>query len=479
MAVFPFFSFCSALLALSLGIFIQFNAKQPKPYMDEIFHIPQAQKYCHYKFRDWDPKITTLPGMYFVSIVGLRVLSFLRGQTLHALCSTAFLRFTNIPFLLGNLCLLRQLLLRLHRPVDVKKAQRHKEEATKWFNEEFVTKCSATALVLIVFPVLYFFTFLYYTDSSSVFFVLLMYYLGLCGNHMSAALAGFVSVAIRQTNVIWVVFTAGVAALRTLEPIVDQSNSSNSLALLTDFKMFCGGFIKHFSKLLKRLWAYGAVVLVFGLFILWNGGIAVGDRTQHKACLNFPQLFYLLLFTLSFSCPLLLSPNDILGYLNIVKTLKKTFKFIGVLLIALLMIVLVYKFTYVHEYLLADNRHYPFYIWRKFFARHWSLKYAFVPLYMFAGFCIHSKLAARQHSLWVLMFYSCVAMVTVPQKLLEFRYFIIPYLIFRLHIPLVSYARLFMECFLYVCVNAITIYLFLKKPFQWAHDPEEVQRFMW
>ncbi|XP_015761840.1 PREDICTED: dol-P-Glc:Glc(2)Man(9)GlcNAc(2)-PP-Dol alpha-1,2-glucosyltransferase-like isoform X2 [Acropora digitifera] len=76
MATFPFFSLCSSLLAVSLGIFIQFNAKQPKPYMDEIFHIPQAQKYCHYKFQEWDPKITTLPGMYVLSFMGLRVLSF-------------------------------------------------------------------------------------------------------------------------------------------------------------------------------------------------------------------------------------------------------------------------------------------------------------------------------------------------------------------------------------------------------------------
>lgn len=30
---------------------------------DEIFHIPQAQKYCEGRFNDWDDKITTPPGL--------------------------------------------------------------------------------------------------------------------------------------------------------------------------------------------------------------------------------------------------------------------------------------------------------------------------------------------------------------------------------------------------------------------------------
>ncbi|MCL7039796.1 hypothetical protein MKW94_016056, partial [Papaver nudicaule] len=34
----------------------------PDPYMDEIFHIPQAQQYCKGNFRSWDPMITTPPG---------------------------------------------------------------------------------------------------------------------------------------------------------------------------------------------------------------------------------------------------------------------------------------------------------------------------------------------------------------------------------------------------------------------------------
>jgi len=30
---------------------------------DEPFHIPQAQAYCRDAFTEWDPKITTPPGL--------------------------------------------------------------------------------------------------------------------------------------------------------------------------------------------------------------------------------------------------------------------------------------------------------------------------------------------------------------------------------------------------------------------------------
>ena len=37
---------------VSLGIFTLINQAQPTAYMDEIFHIPQARKYCYGKFRE-------------------------------------------------------------------------------------------------------------------------------------------------------------------------------------------------------------------------------------------------------------------------------------------------------------------------------------------------------------------------------------------------------------------------------------------
>ncbi|KAF9399003.1 hypothetical protein BGX21_006942 [Mortierella sp. AD011] len=51
------------LLALVV-IAATWNKIVPHPYMDEIFHIPQAQRYCEGDFWTWDPKLTTPPGLY-------------------------------------------------------------------------------------------------------------------------------------------------------------------------------------------------------------------------------------------------------------------------------------------------------------------------------------------------------------------------------------------------------------------------------
>jgi len=82
--------------------------------MDEIFHVPQAQKYCDYKFDEWDPKITTLPGLYFISFACLRTLAFALGHELDVVCTTFFLRMINVLFFMGNVLLLRQILVKLH-----------------------------------------------------------------------------------------------------------------------------------------------------------------------------------------------------------------------------------------------------------------------------------------------------------------------------------------------------------------------------
>lgn len=61
-----------------------------------------------------------------------------------------------------------------------------------------------SALAISSLPVLIFSSFLYYTDTLAVFSVLLMYVLHLHGNNNMAGIVGFVSVIVRQTNIIWV-----------------------------------------------------------------------------------------------------------------------------------------------------------------------------------------------------------------------------------------------------------------------------------
>ena len=36
---------------------------------DEIFHVPQTQRYCAGNWAEWDQKITTFPGLYLLGVV--------------------------------------------------------------------------------------------------------------------------------------------------------------------------------------------------------------------------------------------------------------------------------------------------------------------------------------------------------------------------------------------------------------------------
>lgn len=108
------------LLAISLGILLKFQSVQPEPYMDEQFHIPQAQKYCQYEFHEWDPMITTLPGLYLVSFVLLQITAFFTRIKLIIICSAFWLRFTNVLFMIGNAVVLRKLLLKIHNETEVR-----------------------------------------------------------------------------------------------------------------------------------------------------------------------------------------------------------------------------------------------------------------------------------------------------------------------------------------------------------------------
>lgn len=56
------------VVACTLPISTVVNYVVPDPYMDEIFHVPQAQRYCKGDFNTWDPMITTLPGLYYASL---------------------------------------------------------------------------------------------------------------------------------------------------------------------------------------------------------------------------------------------------------------------------------------------------------------------------------------------------------------------------------------------------------------------------
>jgi len=299
--------------------------------------------------------------------------------------------------------------------------------------------------------------------------------MSITSRHWFAAITGTIAIIFRQTNIVWVGFCCITSLIKLLK---DNKHLNEDDSFLIQVYQSIFGCLKLFRSVLLLVFPYVAVLGGFVAFMIKNDGIVVGDRSSHEASLNFPQFLYFTAFTLFFSCFILLR------YLNVKKTFSMVLSILTsmkLLVISLIMMgaffAAVRFFTYEHLYLISDNRHYTFYIWRKVFGFHPNLKYAVVPGYFTAFIIVWREMSYQRTSVWITAFLGCTVVALVPQKLLEFRYFIVPYLLFRLNIKQPNWVELLVEALLYFSVNAFTMFIFLTRTH--TQDGHEGQRIMW
>lgn len=139
-----------------------------------------------------------------------------------------------------------------------------------------------------------------------------------------------------------------------------------------------------------------------------------------------------------------------------------------------------------------------FYIWRRIFKYHWFVKYALAPIYAFFGLMIWINLGillflsftANSQSIVFCFGYIMACFITlIPASLIEPRYFLIPYIFYRLHISSKTeegtrskernYKLDWLEPLLFLVADIILGYIFLALPFTWESEPGKKQRFMW
>ena len=199
----------------------------------------------------------------------------------------------------------------------------------------------------------------------------------------------------------------------------------------------------------------------------------MGDRLAHEAVLHLAQIPYFLGFVSFFGFPWIFTSANIKKFMSI--SVRYPLRVVsGVVVMA----VLVNRFSYTHPYLLADNRHYTFYIWRRILGREGSVvPYAVIPVYVFTAVSMF-QLLQRKDAHFKTLLILCTFVSIVPQKLLELRYFIVPFVIWRLNIAPTNPAVLSLEVLLYTAVNAFTLYMFVFNTFKWPQN-SELQRIMW
>lgn len=178
------------------------------PYLDEVFHTPQANAFWQGNWSHWDDKITTPPGVYLWSILTSKL--YWTDNTQSGVLSAHQTRSTNhvLPYMLA-ICVL------------VLERSAGRVSANAWL--------SPRQLCIFTFPMVFFFSGLYYTDVFSAFTVLctyafwqssLQYERGLTKLSLQSLvlLSGLLSLASRQTNIFWVAtFPGGLQLIHTIK----------------------------------------------------------------------------------------------------------------------------------------------------------------------------------------------------------------------------------------------------------------------
>jgi alpha-1,2-glucosyltransferase len=303
------------------------------------------------------------------------------------------------------------------------------------------------------------------------------------------------------------------------------------------------------------------VIAAFAAFIIINGSVVLGDKTNHVATLNLPQMLYIWPYFVFFSWPMILPqflriPVEISARISsLMSRLPSGYevslpRLVTIIAFTVLALAVVHVNTVVHPFMLADNRHYTFYIFKRLL-RPWWMRYAATPLYVISGWaCIEMrgpaitipkdtpanrtqmKVLARTTTIdknapaiqpiqlpngerpvttsFVLIWLATTTLQLCTAPLFEPRYLIIPWLFWRIHLPLQSEVllqdtaatpkekikvkadpgivqailasydwRLVLETLWYLLINAVTGYIFVTWTFEWPLQPGEVQRFMW
>lgn len=221
----------------------------------------------------------------------------------------------------------------------------------------------------------------------------------------------------------------------------------------------------------KKVLGFSIVLFLFVLFVMFNKGIVVGDRSSHTPVLHVPQMFYFATFCLFFSLPYALRSLE--SFFKLAFSLDRSFI---LLLWAVSFYYIVQHNTLVHHYVLADNRHYIFYIWKRLYENIPYFRFFMIPVYVFSFYHIMRNSTFRYFSLFII----CVFFNIVPQLLLEFRYFILPFVMYRLHFNVsnLKWWELALEFSFNSVINILTVYLFFTKKFYWD-DSADIQRIMW
>jgi alpha-1,2-glucosyltransferase len=146
-----------------------------------------------------------------------------------------------------------------------------------------------------------------------------------------------------------------------------------------------------------------------------------------------------------------------------------------------------------------------FYVFRYTILKHPAIRYLLAPIYLACGWAAYLSLCPIKpthtptptskttpqttppqpqqsentvSTVLLLLLPTTLSLITAP--LVEPRYFILPWIFYRLNLPKGQAHRwLWLETFWFLVINVGTGYMFLYRGFEWQQEKGLVQRFMW
>ncbi|KAK7395307.1 hypothetical protein VNO78_15858 [Psophocarpus tetragonolobus] len=297
------------------------------------------------------------------------------------------------------------------------------------------------AVVLSLYLLHCFFTFLYYTDVASVTAVLAMYLACLKKKFWFSTLV-----------------SRGKHHTKTAESDV---STKHGLAYDT-------GFADEIWAILSTLWymkwellisfiPFLMVVVAFLLFVYWNGSVVLGAKEAHAVTPHYAQILYFSLVSLLAQAPMHFTITQAVDLFHMFRKSRP-------LLFFQMFLALVVGILSVHFFRLCQTQ------MTKYTSKQ-NLCFDCQLLNACSGGKFRSKI-------WVLAYFLATAAVLVPAPLIEFRYYTIPLYFLVLHCDNRDDHSWILTGSLYIGVNIFTMMMFLFRPFHWDPEPG-VQRFIW
>lgn len=291
-------------------------------------------------------------------------------------------------------------------------------------------------LIFTLMPIILPFFSLIYTDMAATCLVLAMVLLMLHRNHYWAAFFGLFAVFLRQTNLIWVGFCG-------LYLVVECWFSSSGL-----WKDRALSLVPlYFSRLLP----YALVFIIFGAFVIYNGGIAVGTADLQSVSFNPSNVYYFLLLTFFLFLPYNLEYSY--RVFNLLKSSPVTWVVVGVFFV-------VYFITYSNSHQF-NSYGLSFYI-RNIILHHtvtnpaWKFL-AFIPMaWMMLTFYLMGRQSSSQWQMFTLYFVTLINLIPLP--LVEQRYYIVALVLFLAWKPNTSEISDKLTIFIYIPTSAFLLY---------------------